>query len=213
MKKMMQWLVPKEKVLLELLAEQSESVFEASKNLKDFVNEYSKLERSERKSRSQSIKMIGQRVDGLTHNIIRKLRKSFAAPIGKEDLYKIASLMEDISGLINSAASRFVIFSIEHLDEDIIKMADITNAIVDETNKSVKKLKQLKKIKEDCNKVYELWAEACEIYEKSLADLFHYHKSAVDIIKYKDIYELLKSITGKCKSVANVIDGVIARHA
>ena len=213
MKKIIHFILPKEKKLFEMLAEQSEIVFMAAKDLKDFINEYPKLERSSRKARVQSIKRLEHKADELTRNIVYRLNKSFAMPIDKEHIYKIASFLEEISDLISDAALRFVILSIERIDGYIIKFVDVICSVMEELNKIIADLRKLKGLKENCAKIYSLENEADGIYHDALSELFHFYKNSIDIIKYKEIYGLLDKTINKCRDTADVIESIAAKHS
>lgn len=209
----MHWLVPKEEKFFDMLTEQSENTLEGAKELKNFVHNYTKFERSERKSMAQTIKNIEHKGDEITHKIIEKLNKTFITPIDKEDIHQMAVLLDDVIDLINAVALRFVLLGIERIDTHITQLVDITLNAVIELNKSILDLRKLKDMREHYIKIHSLENEADEIYHEALSELFHYYKNSIDIIKYKDIYELLEKITDKCEDVAHVIENIVVKHA
>lgn len=211
MKRIINWLMPKEKEFFDLLAEQSDNVLDAAKQLKSFIDEYHNFERKERKSKAQAIKGIERRGDEITQKIIGKLRVS-AAAIDKGDIRKISALLEDIVNLINKAALGFIILGIERIDGHINKFAGIAVNSLEEINKNIAELRKLKHVKEHYIKVRDLEAEADNLYHEALSELFHFYKNPVDIIKYKEIYGILEEIIDKCKEVANLVEDVIEKH-
>ena len=213
MKRILHWIVPKEEKFFEMLSEQSENALEGARELKKFVNEYSKFERSERKAKAQLIKKIEQKGDEITHKVIEKLNKSFITPIDREDIHQMAVLLDDVIDLINSVALRFVLLGIERIDGYILKLADIILSSVTELNKSVLDLRKLKEMKEHYIKIHSLENEADEVYQEALSELFHFYKNSIDIIKYKEIYELLEQITDKCEDVAHIVENIVVKHA
>lgn len=213
MKRILRWLVPKEKEFFDVLAEQSQNVFNMANELKAFLHNYEKFERSERKAGAQSISRLENDMDELTKRAMHKLDKSYSTPIDKEDIQKIALLLEEISDLINATASRYIILSIERVDDYAIKMANLLHLILDELNKSILKLKKLKYAKEDCIKIHDIENQADEIFDDALSDLFHYYKNPMDVMKYRDIYEFLEKAINKCRDVAGVIERVVMKHS
>lgn len=213
MANIIRWLVPKEKKLFEMLAEQSENVLEGAKELKNFVDNYEKFERSERKSKANAIKTIEHKNDEITHRIIERLNKAFITSIDKEYIRQIAILLDDVIDLINAAALRFVLLSIERIDDYIVKLVGIIHSAAIELNKTVLDFKKTKNIKEHCAKIRSLENEADNVYHEALSELFHFYRNSIDIIKYKEIYELLEEITDKCKDAANVIESAAAKRA
>ena len=213
MKKIMHWLVPKEEKFFDMLTEQSENALEGAKELKIFVNNYSKFERSDRKTKAHAIKTIEHKGDELTHHIIEKLNKSFITPIDKEDIHEMAVLLDDITDLINAVSLRFVLLGIERIDDYITKLVDIIANAVAEVNKNIADLRNLKHVKEHYIKIHSLENEADDVYHEALSELFHFYKNSIDIIKYKEIYELLEEIMDKCEEVTNVIEGTVVKHS
>lgn len=213
MANIMRWLVPKEEKFFEMLAEQSQNALEAAKELKTFVDEYPKFERSERKAKVQSIKNIEHKGDELMHKLIEKLDRSFIAPINKEGIHQMAVLIDDITELVNEAALRFILLGIERIDSYITKLVDVIVNAVSEISKSISDLKKLKHLKEHYVKIHSLENEADDIYHDALSELFHFYKNSIDIIKYKEIYELLGKITDKCEDVAQVIESIAFKHS
>ncbi|MBI2654574.1 DUF47 domain-containing protein [Candidatus Woesearchaeota archaeon] len=209
----MHWLVPKEDKFFEMLTEQAENALEGAKELKTFVDNYSKFDRSERKAKTQIIKNIERKGDEITHKMIDKLNKTFVTPIDKEDIHRMAVLLDDVIDLINAVALRFVLLSVERIDEYITKLTDLILSSVSELNKSISDLRKLKDMKEQYIKIHSLENEADDVYHSALSDLFHYHKNSIDIIKYKEIYELLEEITDKCEDITHVIETIVVKHA
>ncbi|HLC62445.1 MAG TPA: DUF47 family protein [Candidatus Nanoarchaeia archaeon] len=213
MKRIMNWLVPKEEKFFELLAKQSENALKAAEELKEFVRDYEKSSRSERKSKSNSMKSIERKGDEIAHDIMEKLDTTFITPIDKEDIHRMTVLLDDVVDLIDTATLRFVILGIERIDNHIIKLVSVTHQSVEELNKAVADLKKLKHVKEHYVKIHSLENEADEVYYNALSELFHFFKNPIDIIKYKEVYELLEGVTDKCEDVANVIESIVIKHA
>lgn len=213
MANIMHWLVPKEEKFFEMLTEQSENILEGAKELKNFVDNYEKLEKGERNDKVQTIKGIEHKGDEITHKIIDNLNKTFITPIDKEDIHQMAVLLDDVIDLINAVALSFVLFGIERIDNYISKLADITFNVATELNKSISDLRKLKDMNEHYVKIHSLENEADDVYHEALSELFHYYKNSIDIIKYKEIYELLEEITDKCEEVTHVIENIVVKHA
>ena len=126
---------------------------------------------------------------------------------------QLAIILDDIIDLINIAASRFVILSIERIDDNMTKLVAVINSIASEVNQSILDLKKLKNLEEHCGKIRELEKKADNIYQSALSDLFHFYKNSIDIIKNKEIYDFLENTADRCKDLANVLDDIAANHS
>ena len=213
MKKIIQWIIPKDDKFFEMLKEQADCTVHAAEELKIFVENYHDLERSQRKSKSQSIKEIEIKGGEISHNIITKLSKNPRTKVDKEDIYKITVLLDNVLDFINAIALRFVILSLERIDDYIIRLVDILRNVVTELNKIISDLKKTKDVKFHCSNIIKLEDNADEIYHEALSELFHFYKNSIDIIKYKEVYELLENCIDKCKEIANVLENVAIKHA
>ncbi|MBI1934920.1 DUF47 family protein [Candidatus Woesearchaeota archaeon] len=209
----MRWLMPRDEKFFEMLLEQAEIALQGAKELKDFVENYSNLDRNWRKSKSQLIREIEHKGDKTTHKLIEKLNKSFITPIDKEDIHQMAVLLDDVIDLINAVVLRFSLLGIERIDICITELVEIIYKSVAELNKSISDLRKMKDMKEYYIKIHSLENEADEVYYKGIDELFHFYKNPIDIMKYKEIYELLESVTDKCEDITNVIEGIVVKHA
>src|SRR3989344_114043 len=99
MKKILRWLVPKGKKFFEMLREQSENVLEGAKELKIFVDDYSNLERGERKARAYAIKKIEHKGGEISKRIFERLNRNSKTFIDKEYIQQMAIILEDIIDL------------------------------------------------------------------------------------------------------------------
>ena len=153
MSNIMHWLVPKEERFFEMLTDQAENVLEGAKELKTFVNNYSKFERSEGKAKVQTIKSIEHKGDEITHKLLEALNKTFITPIDKEDIHQMAVLLDDVVDLIDAVAIRFVLLGVERVDDYILKLTDIILSAVSEMNKSILDLRKLKNMRDHYIKI------------------------------------------------------------
>ena len=212
MKKIMRLLIPKQNKFFELLEEQAKNMVVGATELKEFIDSYSELGINERKSRAQSIKSIERKGDEIAREIIERLEKNAAAPFEKTDIRQITMLLDDILDLINATGSRFFILNIARMDNSIIRLADAAISTVNEAGSAIPDLKKLKTIKGHCEKIYELENKSDEIYNESLSELFHFYKNSIDIMKHRDIYELLEQIADKCKDLADALVSLANRY-
>ena len=207
------WLLPKEEQFFDMLAEQSRNALDGANELKIFVSNYHKFDNLDRKSKCKAIKKIEDKGDEITRKIIDKLNTTFITPIDKEDIHQMAILLDDVIDLIDAVVLRFALLGIERIDTYILKLVNIIVGAVSEINKSIADLRKLRNMKEHYIKMHRLENEADDIYHEALAELFHFYKNPIDIIKYKEIYEILERVVDKCDNLTRVIESVVVKHA
>ena len=160
----------------------------------------------------KKIKDIENRGDNITHEIIGDLDKAFVTPIDKEDIHKLATLLDDVIDLINATSVRLVIFRIGKVDSHIKALAAIIQDIVERVYHGVVGASKLKNLNRFYIDVHTLENKADDIYHTALEDMFR-GKGIIDIIKLREIYEFLESIINKCEDIANVIESIVVKHA
>ncbi|MBI2557858.1 DUF47 family protein [Candidatus Woesearchaeota archaeon] len=212
MKKIMHWIIPKEKEFFEMLEQQSENAVEAAKELRDFIGNYHNFERKERKFKASAIKNIEAKGDEMTRGMALMLNKSFRASIGREDLQKMIDALDDILDGLNSIASKLVVLNIERIEDNMVKLVDIISDAVAELSKSIADLRKLKNAEEVHSRIKSLERRADEIYNEALSELFHFYKNSVDIMKYREIYELLEKTADKCLDAADIIQNIAVKR-
>lgn len=212
MKKVMRFFLPKEKKFFGMLSEQAEIAMEVSKELGNFVGEYEKIDRSERKQKIETLKKLKEKSRDARNKIMLELSKSFRTPIDKEDIAHLSVLIYDITYLTQTVSSRLVLLGIERIDDYSPKLISVAYKCVNEVNKSIKGLDSSNRTEDHYSSMLILKNDAEKIYDEALSELFHFYKNSLDIIKYREIYELIEKIIDKTFEVSYVISRVFSKH-
>lgn len=213
MKRIIKWFIPKEEKFFDMLKEQSENDLTGAKELKKLVFAYHKLSTKKKKEIAEHIRKLENKGDDITHNLIVELDKTFITPIDKEDIHQLSGLLDDIIDLVDAVSERFIIFNINKMDSHIKKLVEVLVKAVEEVDKAILNLKKLRDIREFHININSLENESDKIYYNAISSLFRDSKNPTEIIKYKDIYELLETITDKCEDVAYIIENIVVKHA
>ena len=206
------WLLPKEEKFFHMLKEQSSNAVDGANEFKNLVYSYNRLSYSKKIGLVKRIELIEDKGDDLTHNILGVLDKTFITPIDKEDIHELAELLDDVIDLINKTSKRLIVFKVVKIDSQI---KNLTNMVVEITKKidhGIMGVKKLRNMNEFYIDVHTLENKGDDLYHTALAKLFD-KKDAIEIIKYKEIYEFLESILNKCEDIANVIESIVVKHA
>ncbi len=209
----LKWIVPKDDLFFDLLNKQSENALDGAKELRNFVKNYHELGMLDKKQNAKRLKNYETMGDEITHRIMESLDKTFITPIDKEDIHRVAVLLDDVVDLLNIVGQRFIILGIKKIDEYIIKLVDIINSSITELNECIHDLKAQSNLKHYYIKIHTLENDADDVLHEAISELFHDHNDPIDIIKYKEIYELLEKITDKCEDITHVTESVVVKHA
>ncbi|MBI2541989.1 hypothetical protein HYV80_04735 [Candidatus Woesearchaeota archaeon] len=201
MKNIMHWLAPK-KAIFDMLAGQSANVLVSANELKSIVDDYSKLDRSERKSRVQHIKKLKGQSDELHQEIVLKLGSGGLS--GKNNMYSIALLLREAADLLADLSSKLMALGIERIDSHMLKLVNAICVSAEGLNKAfgAKKpdealahYKKLQILKDDSE----------DICNEALSELFHFYKNSIDIMKCREIYRLLNGFIEKCRNAGEFV--------
>jgi predicted phosphate transport protein (TIGR00153 family) len=166
-------------------------------------------------ARAKEIYEVEQEGDILTHEIMKKLHKTFITPIDREDIYALASRLDDVLDLIWGAVDRLVIFKIMESTSDAVKISKDLLATTEVMHKAMHKLKEknYNHVQDYCIEINRLENRIDRDFRDAIAKLFDEVKDPILVIKWKEIYEHLEDCSDKCEDVANIIEGIVLKHA
>lgn len=164
---------------------------------------------------AKEIHELEQDGDVLTHDVMKKLNKTFITPIDREDLHALVSTLDDILDLIWAAADRLTVFKIKESTKEGIKMSKDLLITVEFVHKAIKELKEknYSHVQEYCIEINKLENRIDRGFRDALGYLFDEIKDPVLIIKWKEIYEHLEDASDKCEDVANVLEAIVLKNA
>lgn len=154
--------------------------------------------------------------DEITHNIFIELGRNFITPFDREDIHALATALDDIADFLWGSAKRIANYSINDNDPITAEFADSIKKCLDALNVAIKELrdmKDLRAITQACVRINSLENESDELLDKGISQLFSSTIDPVDLIKKKDLYEMLELVTDKCEDAANVIESIIIKYA
>jgi len=210
MKSIRGFLFPQEGVFFELLETESRIVSKAATALSQLTSNFDHKTEEYRKK----IKDLEHEGDKLVAEIHSRLNSSFITPIDHEDIAELANTYDDVLDGIYTFVNRLYIYNIKKIDEtlkDFSKIVLSTTQEIEKAFSSMKKLSQ-KEIDIRCEKVRKLEREADDLLDRSTAVLFK-RKNFVDILKYKELYEILEGTTDKCMDVADILRNIVLKHS
>ncbi len=203
-------LIPKEEKFFLLFQEMTKNIIEGAKLLKDMLDNFENPSESQRK-----IKDVEHKGDSITHEIIQKLNKTFVTPLDREDIYSLASKLDDILDLIDASASRVIMYNVETIQAEAKSLGFIILQSCQAVDKAVAMLgkKSNEKIFEACVEINALENEADRVSREAISRLFDEEKDPIQLLKWKEIYETLEKATDKCEDAANILESVVVKNA
>ncbi len=201
-------MLPHEDTFFDLFNKQAENIQVGAKALVDLLAHYTGVP-----EQAQNIKAIEHAGDDITHNIFRKLNQTFITPFDREDIHQLCSQIDDVLDLIDAAASRFALYRVDKIRPGTIELAQILHGATEEVVAAVYALGRPDSALEHCIEINRLENESDRVCRTLIAQLFDEEKDPVQIIKWKEIFEVMETAVDKCEDVANVIEDVILKGA
>jgi phosphate transport system protein len=152
--------------------------------------------------------------DELTHDMHRRLNRTFVTPISRPNLQALISGLDNVVDTIEAAAARMVMYGVQKPTEQAARMADLIVAATDHMAAALQGLPALEGVEGACMEINRLENAADDLFRGAVAGLFAGdHPPVEDILKWKEIYETLEAVTDRCEDVANVIEAIASRAA
>ena len=201
-------LLPREDVYFELFTKMAEKIEEASAILTEMLS----APDADFDSYKRRIKDVEHACDQLTHQITNKLNKSFITPFDREDIYTLAVALDDICDYIDAGVRAIVMYNIRAQNAHSRQLARIIKDLGVEIKGAVSVLGRPDGITERFREIHRLENEGDEVYFRAIAQLFQEEKDPIEVIKWKEFYEILENATDRCESVATIIESIVLKH-
>lgn len=201
-------LIPRDHKFYALFNEQAENIHRAAKMLVNLFENFEQIDRQ-----VSEIKFLEHRGDQLTHNLMKKLNLTFITPFDREDIHALSSALDDVLDLVEAAATRCITYKIKKVTPGAQRLAKVILHGAEIIVSAVAQLDHPQNMLEYCEQLTLLEEEADRIKGDCIARLFEDSMDPIEVIKWKEIYEVLESSTDKCEDVADVLESVVLKAA
>jgi predicted phosphate transport protein (TIGR00153 family) len=200
--------IPRESKFLELFTDMVNNLTTGARQLRDLLQDYRDVSAG-----VQRIKSTERKGDDIAHAVFIKLNSSFITPFDREDIHTLASSLDDVLDYINAAADRLVTYKISKLPAAAVELATIILLQSEELAKAVVLLEKGDSIIKFCVEVNRLENEADGISRAAIGHLFETETDPIQLIKHKELLEVLEMATDKAEDAANVLETVVLKSA
>ena len=163
--------------------------------------------------KADEIKEVEHKCDFLTHEIIQRLHRTFVTPLDREDIHALARSLDDVMDAIDASAAIVRLYQITSVRQDARDLARIIMASAEQVVKAMKALERKKGVAEPAVEINRLENEADRAHQSAVRKLFEEERDPIQIMKWKEILDFLEDATDRCEDVANVLEGVVVKHA
>ena len=205
--------MPKNRVFYELFEKVASNVEVMGGVLRDVVAEPDFDKRASLISRLEDLEHAN---DELTHNLFTELGRNFITPFDREDIHYLATSLDDIADYIYAAGKKINFYRVNPNDTGLQKFAELIEQGAAQVKIAVVELRDMKNMRnitEALVKINSIENQADDVFDFSIEKLFATENDAKEVIKKREIYQVMEIVTGKCEDASNVIESIIIKYA
>lgn len=202
--------MPKEEKFFDFLTQQAENLMKAAEYFKAAIKDGRLDEEEVKKMRD-----LEHEGDTLAHEITDMLNRTFITPIDREDIYALANKLDDVLDLLNAMAGRMKLYKLNPADPyfaEFIDLLDQAAAALANAVRHMPDTKRSRRVLDYCIEVNRLENLGDAVREKAISDLFENQKDPMQVIKWKEIYEVAEGALDNCEHVAKLIESILVKH-
>lgn len=204
-------ILPKEFGFFNLFNESAALMVEAAAEFKRLLNNPDGMV-----DHARTIKELEHKADEVTHKTMTMLHRTFITPLDREDIHDLIKRLDDILDFLDASAQRLVLYDVRIIPPEMHKLAEITADSINCVQRAVGRLRDVKhpeELMKLCVDINRLENDADQVLRAAVAKLFREEQDLRTLIKLKEIYELLETVTDRCEDVANVIESIVLEYA
>jgi predicted phosphate transport protein (TIGR00153 family) len=209
---MLEKLMPKSDDFFTDFEAQAAATVEGARLLKSLLDDFTDVP-----AKCQAIKDVEHRGDDITHRAFARLHTQFITPFDRAEIHRLLSRIDDVLDLADAASERLGLYAIAQVLPEARELAAVFVAQTEKMQEAVGGLRNLKKntrqILEACKEMNVLENQADTLTRRTMAKLFQPGSDPLEVMKWKEIIDLIEDATDRAEDVANVIEGVVLEHA
>ncbi|MGN6162347.1 MAG: DUF47 domain-containing protein, partial [Marmoricola sp.] len=201
-------LKPSDSSFYALLAESATHLVEGAALLGDMLSDT-----SDRAAIAERMRDAEHRADETTHAIVRKVNSTFVTPIDREDIYALASQLDDCMDFMEEAVDRVLLYEVTATPEGVADFVDVIQRCAEITAEAMPRLRSLAHLEEYWIEVNRLENAADKLYRRIVAKLFSGQYSALEVLKLKDVVDSLEHAVDAFERVANTVEQIHVKES
>jgi uncharacterized protein len=201
-------IIPRDTTFFTMFSKIAENLISGARVLVDLFENYQKTE-----EKTAEIKRIEHIGDDLTHSVLTKLNQTFITPFDREDIHHLASSLDDVLDFMNAAAERVTMYKITDPPPAAARLSKLILAQCEELGQAVSHLQKNGDVLARCVEIKRFENEADDASREAIGKLFDCEKNPINLIKSKELLEVLESATDRAEDAANVLETVVLKNA
>ena len=159
---------------------------------------------------------LERKADAITHDTLAQLHTSFITPFDRDEIHQLINSMDDILDVIQDVAESIGLYDIQQVPADALMLADVTArscVLVENVVKLLHSMDNAPAILKYCHEINDLESEADRMLRAAMSKVFREEPDVRQVIKLKEMYELLETVTDRCKDVAGTVEAIVLENS
>ena len=201
-------LAPRDREFFDLFEEAGGNILRAAGLLEEMLRDF-----PERNELARDILICEQDGDRVTHDIIQRLNQTFVTPIDREDIYELASALDDVVDYTEEVSDYLGLYKIEAPMVQAQELARVLHGCARQIAEAMPRLRGFRDISHFTVEINRLENDGDRITREAIASLFDNGIDPMVVIRWKDIFERLEEAIDSCERVANILQGVVIKNS
>jgi uncharacterized protein Yka (UPF0111/DUF47 family) len=201
-------LIPRDKGFFDLFNQLAARMKTAGELLRSMFAEPSRLEHY-----VSAIKVVEHEADSITHEVSRRIDKSFITPLDREDIHSLAQALDNVVDIIDGTARRAAMFGIRESRPYAGQLASVLQHSVDALERAVVEVKSPRAVQQHTREVKRFEEEGDALYHQAVGELFKGQPDPIDVIKWKELYDTLERALDRCQTAAIVLESISLKNS
>ena len=151
--------------------------------------------------------------DQITHDLYKKINSTFVTPFDREDIYALASGLDDVMDYMEEAVDLTMLYEVDSLPTEIADQVDVLQRCAELTAEAMPRLKSMKDLEEYWIEINRLENAGDKSYRRILARLYSGELEALEVLRWKGIVEALEGALNTIEDISDVVESIVLKHA
>jgi predicted phosphate transport protein (TIGR00153 family) len=199
---------PVDTTFFDLLAQSASNLVDGSRLLAEML-----VDGNDRAATAQQMRDAEHRGDEATHAIVRRVNSTFVTPFDREDIYRLASALDDVMDAMDAAADYIVLYELGVLPQGIEDLVEVLQRQADLTADAMPRLRAMRDLEEYWIEINRLENVGDRLYRQMLAKLFNGTYDPLEVMKLRDVVEQLEDACDAFEHVANIVEQIVVKES
>lgn len=203
-------LLPKDNVFFDLFEGLASHVVSTAEHLRRLARNFPEIG-----DHLQRIRQEEHEADDLAHKALNRLDQTFITPFDREDIHTLVGGLDDIVDMIDALAKRFPLYHVKSMEPSFVKQTEVLVEATLALREAVKRLRRTRKLSELSDRLIEIHRlenVGDENNHAAVSKLFDGNTSPLDVMKWKELYDLIEAAIDGCEDVGNTLERIVLKN-